>query len=48
MAVLLHKWELKNIEVAFLKVSEKILSPGLQIFWQYSEEAKILMWTVCH
>ena len=24
MAVLLHKWEFKNIEVAFLKVSEKI------------------------
>ena len=29
MAVLLHKWEFKNIEVEFLKVSENILSPGL-------------------
>ena len=29
MAVLLHKWEFKNIEVEFLKVSEKIWSPGL-------------------
>ena len=29
MAVLLDKWELKNIEVEFLKVSEKIWSPGL-------------------
>ena len=29
MAVLLHKWEFKNIEVVFLKVSEKIWSPGL-------------------
>ena len=28
-AVLLHKWEFKNIEVEFLKVSEKIWSPGL-------------------
>ena len=26
MAVLLHKWEFKNTEVEFLKVSEKILS----------------------
>ena len=32
MAVLLHKWEFiqfKNIEVEFLKVNEKIWSPGL-------------------
>ena len=29
MAVLLHKWEFKNIEVEFLKVSEKVWSPGL-------------------
>ena len=29
MAVLLHKWKFKNIEVEFLKVSEKIWSPGL-------------------
>ena len=29
MAVLLHKWEFKNIEVEFLKMSEKIWSPGL-------------------
>ena len=29
MAVLLHKWEFKNIEVEFLKASEKIWSPGL-------------------
>ena len=29
MAVLLHKWVFKNIEVEFLKVSEKIWSPGL-------------------
>ena len=29
MTVLLHKWEFKNIEVEFLKVSEKIWSPGL-------------------
>ena len=29
MAVLLYKWEFKNIEVEFLKVSEKIWSPGL-------------------
>ena len=29
MVVLLHKWEFKNIEVEFLKVSEKIWSPGL-------------------
>ena len=29
MAVLLHKCEFKNIEVDFLKVSEKIWSPGL-------------------
>ena len=30
MVVLLHKWELKNIEVEWAKVSEKIWSPGLQ------------------
>ena len=29
MVVLLHKWEFKNTEVEFLKVSEKIWSPGL-------------------
>ena len=29
MAVSLHKWEFKNTEVEFLKVSEKIWSPGL-------------------
>ena len=29
MAVLLHKWEFKNTEVEFLKVSEKIWSPRL-------------------
>ena len=29
MAILLHKWEFKNIEVEFLKVSENICSPGL-------------------
>ena len=29
MAVLLHKWEFKNTEVEFLKVSEKNWSPGL-------------------
>ena len=29
MAVLPHKWEFKNIKVEFLKVSEKIWSPGL-------------------
>ena len=29
MAVLLHKWEFKNIEAEFLKESEKIWSPGL-------------------
>ena len=29
MVVLLHKWEFRNIEVEFLKVSENILSPGL-------------------
>ena len=29
MAVLLHKWEFKNTEVEFLKVSEKIWSSGL-------------------
>ena len=29
MAVLIHKWEFKNTEVEFLKVSEKIWSPGL-------------------
>ena len=44
MAVLLNKWEFKNIKIEFLKVSEKIWSPGLQIlelgspgtswFWQ--------------
>ena len=28
MVVLLHKWEFKNTEVEFLKVSEKIWSPG--------------------
>ena len=28
-ATLLHKWELKNIEVEFLKMCEKIWSPGL-------------------
>ena len=27
--VLLHKWEFKNIEVEFLKVSEKYWSAGL-------------------
>ena len=26
---LLHKWEVKNIEVEFLKVSETVWSPGL-------------------
>ena len=29
MTVLLHKWEFKNIEVEFLKASEKIWSQGL-------------------
>ena len=29
MVVLLHKWEFKNTEVEFLKVSEKIWSPEL-------------------
>ena len=29
MVVLLHKWQFKNIEVEFLKVSEKIWSPEL-------------------
>ena len=29
MAVFLHKWEFKNIEVEFLKVNEKNWSPGL-------------------
>ena len=29
MVGLLHKWEFKNTEVEFLKVSEKIWSPGL-------------------
>ena len=29
MAVLLQKWEFKNIEVEFLKMSEKIWPPGL-------------------
>ena len=29
MVVLLHKCEYKNIEVEFLKVNEKIWSPGL-------------------
>ena len=29
MVVLVHKWEFKNIEAEFLKVSEKIWSPGL-------------------
>ena len=29
MAVLLYKWEFKNIEVEFLNVSEKFWSPGL-------------------
>ena len=29
MAVLHNKWEFKNIEVEFMKVSEKIWSPGL-------------------
>ena len=29
MAVLLHKWEFKNIEVEFLKVSEKNWTLGL-------------------
>ena len=29
MAVLLHKWEFKNIEVECLKVSEKTWSPQL-------------------
>ena len=29
MVSLLHKWEFKNIQVEFLKVSEKIWSPGL-------------------
>ena len=29
MAVLLNKWKFKNTEVEFLKVSEKIRSPGL-------------------
>ena len=29
MVVLLHKWEFKNTEVEFLKVSEKIWPPGL-------------------
>ena len=28
MAVLLHKWEFKNTEVEFLKVSENIWSQG--------------------
>ena len=45
MVVLLHKWEFKNIEVEFLKVSEKKIdhqdfqilelgSPGTSWFWQ--------------
>ena len=44
MVVLLYKWEFKNIEVEFLKVSEKIWSqdfqilklgsPGTSWFWQ--------------
>ena len=44
MAVLLHKWEFKNIEVEFLKVSEKFDHQDFQIlelgslgtswFWQ--------------
>ena len=44
MAVLLHKWEFKNTEVEFLKVSEKkdhqdfqileLGSPGTSWFWQ--------------
>ena len=29
MVVLLHKWEFENIEVEFLKMSEKIWLPGL-------------------
>ena len=29
ITVLLHKWEFKNIKVEFLKVIEKIWSPGL-------------------
>ena len=29
LMVLLHKWEFKNIDVVFLKVSEKLWSPGL-------------------
>ena len=29
MAVLLYKWEFTNTEVEFLKVSEKIWTPGL-------------------
>ena len=29
MVVLLYKWEFKNTEVEFLKVSEKVWSPGL-------------------
>ena len=33
MAVLLHNWEFKNIEVEFLKMSEKIWSPGLPDIW---------------
>ena len=33
MAVLLHKWEFKNIEVEFLKVSEK-LTPVLLLVVQ--------------
>ena len=31
MAVLLHKWEFKNMEVKCLEVRETIWLPGLQI-----------------
>ena len=31
MAGLIHKWEFKNTEVEFLKVSEKICSQDFQI-----------------
>ena len=47
MAVLLHKWEFKNIEVEFLKVSEKEpkLSPRLSAknVWLSANNK----WTLC-
>ena len=55
MAVLLHKQEFKNIKVEFLKVSEKIWSPGLpdigspgtSWFWQLVQALAYLRITWC-